>query len=51
MEQLISQVAVMTRRRQHEITAQLIQHLHVASIGAIHFEHHLSQHRAGIGKQ
>ena len=48
---MITKLGIVTARSEHQILTQLIQRLHLVAVGAVPFQNHLREHRAGIGKQ
>ena len=50
-QQLIAKLGIVTTRCEHQILTQLIQRLHLIAVGAVPFQNHLREHRAGIGQQ
>ena len=48
---MIAKLGIVTTRCEHQILTQLIQRLHLVAVGAVPFQNHLREHRAGIGQQ
>ena len=48
---MVTQLGIVTTSSEHQILTQLIQRLHLVAIGAVPFQNHLRERRAGIGQQ